>query len=469
MNSNKLPWGQNVNETSIEAPWRFLAGLDYKHGRQIRRVMAMVAEHIGRKPNVTLQNRWQRLHRHQRVSVQRLLRETKGNYLLYDILVWFAGHLKGTSREAWDAMQMLRNKTTFYARYRKTYYQEYKKEKKEWKAFRGAGWNSEKDRDEDTEDEEMGEAGGSRRAPRKTLEDKRRRMATYEVQYIREDDFVNQQDVPTENEDSDDDDLDDDDTEEEVNIFKEVPKIQGRTRSGHLRNKEVWEELPANLPDTEQLLVTPKKRKLEGTIVANTGSFGEIHDMYDMGDDEMDFGDVSNEPSMKWLARYTTTPPKITSKKSVRFVDDLPEPKLWNEAPMGMKSVSRGKTQDLAVTPARQRPPKPGLKGGEMTDFRVDQSSLFTGSRIPVVKAPKSPTISSTPRPALKKQKNSPYGTANDLLSTPIPHKKKPDKPIKQEGLESRMSTMGLSGVPKKRPGGGRKRRADSLDSDYVD
>lgn len=213
---------------TIEAKWKFLGGLDYGNVRQIRRVMAMIQHRTGRKQRIDRRWSWKRLHREERKIVTKMLSETKGNYLLFDMLVWFAGHLNGSSTKVYNAMAFLREKATHFVRNRRLYYEEYKNAKKEWQAFRGGTWQRRRDRDEETEDEELGGVSLNGEHPRKTLAQKQQRLATFEVDYVKqhnpdEDEYL------TEDDEMSSDEMDDESSEDNtppLKVWNDNPSLQ---------------------------------------------------------------------------------------------------------------------------------------------------------------------------------------------------------------------------------------------------
>lgn len=223
----------------------------------MRLVMAMIVQRAFPKLKVDPRYSWKRLHRYEREIVNRMLRETKGNYLLYHILTWFGMHYNVDTDAVADAVDWVRKNISYHMRHRKEYPEEYKLAKADWIEFSGKHWPSDTDSDKDQEAERIiFDRRG--KPPRMVLDQMNEHRASFDIEYIRSSSYVDEDDYPTEEySDSEDDESDEseseDSSEDDVplkvcrhayhstntsnlskNIFTEAPRMEGKTRSGQV-------------------------------------------------------------------------------------------------------------------------------------------------------------------------------------------------------------------------------------------
>lgn len=186
----------STRKSKIEAPWKLLGGLDYGNEEQMRLVMAMIHDRTNPDYEIEPRYSWRHLHRKEREIINRMLRETKGNYLLYSMLTWFSIHYDRESEEIHDVVDWLRKNATNGARHRREYPAEYQVAKTKWKAFMDENWNGEDDLDNELEAEGM-VIGRHGEHIRMTLDQMKEHLATFETEYVRPSSYVNEDDYPT--------------------------------------------------------------------------------------------------------------------------------------------------------------------------------------------------------------------------------------------------------------------------------
>jgi hypothetical protein len=140
-------------DEEVEAPWALLGSLNLWNMRQMRRVMSMIDDPLHKKPKAAREAKWSpnRLHRWERAIVRRIMNETKGNYLLYKMLLWFGSYWNKTDKEVDHAINTLSEWASFEVRRRQLYTLDYKKTKEDWQAFTGSPWKDAEDLEHNTD------------------------------------------------------------------------------------------------------------------------------------------------------------------------------------------------------------------------------------------------------------------------------------------------------------------------------